>query len=554
MDQDNRNTKENQLAQEIGEDIKALRGGKFTDHSFVVTDANVVLAKGVYPVSNTAANVLFGGGTLIITADQFQKVQIHYGASLENQGRLAVRRWDSGVPTPWKEMALQEWVDSSVIHKTGNETKVGDLTVIGNIFRHIPDIGISPEFPIITSSLSVSSGKFGMYLDVESANAPLSLGLRFKTYKANTGTIDGFTIRNNGVIEAGAGGNSTQWNEAYGWKGLIDSKGTQLTADQPNAMVHLKDANGNTISSLNVGFLNNEGTTINFNSANDTIELKDDQGNVLSSFPASALVSNMPDNLNLNGTSLELRDVSNTVLSSVTLTMGNIQGLTAELAGKEPAFSKNSAFNKDFGTGPGTVLEGNTWGSFISYVDNAVVKDIRVDGSASVTITPSDDVVIMTDNTVAIGTITIPSAASSPEKEYWLVQHWNYAALSENYIASDGSTTNLVAEALHLKSDGVKWYQTNNRGTPNYVKISSPGPVLVGTITKYTGENVGMLTLPEPGTSKSKSLKIIAERPATLSQTYIDTDGSQVNRTEEPLAAGTVIELISDGTNWEKIN
>jgi hypothetical protein len=222
--------------------------------------------------------------------------------------------------------------------------------------------------------------------------------------------------------------------------------------------------------------------------------------------------------------------------------------------GKEDAFAKNTAFNKDFGNSPGTVMEGSQWGSFISYVNNNAIKGIRIDNSSSVTVTHQDDVVIMTDITAATGTITIPIASELEGKEFWLVQHWNTATLSQNYIASDGSTTNIVAEALHLKSDGQKWYQTNNRGTPNYVKISSPGPVLVGGVTKYNGGAVATLTLPNSTANYGKTLKIIAETPACLSEPYIDTDGSEVNRTEEPLPAGSVIELISGGENWEKIN
>lgn len=138
-----------------------------------------------------------------------------------------------------------------------------------------------------------------------------------------------------------------------------DTKGVQLTADQPNANIHLRDSAGNIISTLNVGFLNNEGTTIFFNSATDEIELKDDAGNVLSSFPASALMTGVGFGLNLTGSTLELLDSANNIIDSVTLTIANVQGLQAELDGKEPAFSKNTAFNKNFGTTSGTVAEGN---------------------------------------------------------------------------------------------------------------------------------------------------------------------------------------------------
>ena len=39
--------------------------------------------------------------------------------------------------------------------------------------------------------------------------------------------------------------------------------------------------------------------------------------------------------------------------------IGNISGLQTALNGKEPVFSKNTAFNKNFGTTSGTVCQGN---------------------------------------------------------------------------------------------------------------------------------------------------------------------------------------------------
>ena len=118
----------------------------------------------------------------------------------------------------------------------------------------------------------------------------------------------------------------TNWNE----------KGVQLTADQPNANIHLRDSAGNIISTLNVGFLNNEGTTISFNSTTDEIELRNDEGTLLSSFPASALMTGVGFGLNLTGSTLELTDSANNVIDSVTLTIANIQGLQTALDGKAP--------------------------------------------------------------------------------------------------------------------------------------------------------------------------------------------------------------------------
>src|SRR5690606_40857642 len=46
--------------------------------------------------------------------------------------------------------------------------------------------------------------------------------------------------------------------------------GIQLEADQANALIHIKDGNGNVLSTLNVAFLNNEGTTFVYNPVTNT--------------------------------------------------------------------------------------------------------------------------------------------------------------------------------------------------------------------------------------------------------------------------------------------
>jgi hypothetical protein len=118
-------------------------------------------------------------------------------------------------------------------------------------------------------------------------------------------------------------------------RALISETGYQLTADQANATLHLKDKAGNTISTLNVGFLNNEGTTLFYNDATEEIELKDEAGNVISKFPASVLLTNVGKGLNLVGSSLELKDSTNSTLSTVNLSIDNIENLQDVLDTKE---------------------------------------------------------------------------------------------------------------------------------------------------------------------------------------------------------------------------
>lgn len=55
--------------------------------------------------------------------------------------------------------------------------------------------------------------------------------------------------------------------------------------------------------------------------------------------------------------------------------MSTITGLSGALDSKEPKFTKNSAFNKDFGTNPGTVAEGDHTHEELHKHDNIVVLD-----------------------------------------------------------------------------------------------------------------------------------------------------------------------------------
>jgi len=69
-----------------------------------------------------------------------------------------------------------------------------------------------------------------------------------------------------------------------------------------------------------------------------------------------ALASHTHTIANVTGLQTALDGKANT---SHTHTIANVTGLQTALDGKEAAFSKNSAFNKNFGTASGTVAEGN---------------------------------------------------------------------------------------------------------------------------------------------------------------------------------------------------
>lgn len=113
--------------------------------------------------------------------------------------------------------------------------------------------------------------------------------------------------------------------------------GLTVTVNQPTAELFLKNHQGTTLATVNLGFLNNEGTTFYYNAGTGNLELKNDAGDVLSVIPVSAFVSNLMQSVDFNVASpqiLEFKDASGNVVDSVTFTIANIQGLQTALNAK----------------------------------------------------------------------------------------------------------------------------------------------------------------------------------------------------------------------------
>lgn len=113
--------------------------------------------------------------------------------------------------------------------------------------------------------------------------------------------------------------------------------GLQFESDQTNAVLRIKDGNGNILTSISLAYLNNEGTKFQYNSTNNTLDLLNDAGQVLSSIPVSSFVTNLVKSANWNGSTpyrLDFKDNAGTILFSIDYTINNIQGLQAALDGK----------------------------------------------------------------------------------------------------------------------------------------------------------------------------------------------------------------------------
>ncbi|WP_417357681.1 pyocin knob domain-containing protein [Flavobacterium sp.] len=116
-----------------------------------------------------------------------------------------------------------------------------------------------------------------------------------------------------------------------------DVNGITIVTNQSASELYLKNVDGTTLATINLGFLNNEGTTFFYNETSEKLELKNDDGDVLSEVPVSAFVANLMQSVNFNGATpqtLEFKDAEGNVVDSVTFTVSNIQGLQAALDAK----------------------------------------------------------------------------------------------------------------------------------------------------------------------------------------------------------------------------
>ena len=116
-----------------------------------------------------------------------------------------------------------------------------------------------------------------------------------------------------------------------------DVNGITIVSNQSASELYLKNVDGTTLATINLGFLNNEGTTFFYNETSEKLELKNDDGEVLSEVPVSAFVANLMQSVNFNGATpqtLEFKDAEGNVVDSVIFTVSNIQGLQVLLDAK----------------------------------------------------------------------------------------------------------------------------------------------------------------------------------------------------------------------------
>lgn len=205
--------------------------------------------------------------------------------------------------------------------------------------------------------------------------------------------------------------------------------GLQLTSDQPNSLIYLRDLNDNIIATLDVGFLNNEGTTFVYNEDDNTLDLTNDEGQVLSAIPVGSFVSNFAKAIGFNGStpySLELKDSTGTVISSVNIGQSNVNGLVSDLAAKQQKtvgatgtvidFSTSKIFNSPTSPASGNITDSLT-GAEIGIVQ-------KIYHNHTVAPTFPAGWVILGPGAYITGEVNIIYAewVSGSRVEYWIIQ------------------------------------------------------------------------------------------------------------------------------------
>lgn len=115
---------------------------------------------------------------------------------------------------------------------------------------------------------------------------------------------------------------------------LGDVNGLSLQINQTTSDLSLVNSEGDTLATINIGYLSGINNTLAYNPATQSIDVTDPDGNILTSIPLGSFVTNVASSASFNGANphvLEFKDSNNVVVYSVPITANNIQGLTAAI-------------------------------------------------------------------------------------------------------------------------------------------------------------------------------------------------------------------------------
>ena len=119
-------------------------------------------------------------------------------------------------------------------------------------------------------------------------------------------------------------------------------EGINYTWSPTNRTLTLFDSNGTQLSQVSLVSLDNEGTDFRYNASTLSLELWNADNELLDSIPVSSFVVAVGTQLQLNSNKLQLKDSQGNILSTVSFTVSNIQGLQAALVGKQDVLTEDN--------------------------------------------------------------------------------------------------------------------------------------------------------------------------------------------------------------------
>ena len=108
-------------------------------------------------------------------------------------------------------------------------------------------------------------------------------------------------------------------------------EGINYTWSPTNRTLTLYDNNGNQLSQVSLVSLDNEGTDLRYNASTLSLELYNADNELLDSIPVSSFIGSVGTQLQLNSNQLQLKDSQGNILSTVSFTVSNINGLQTAL-------------------------------------------------------------------------------------------------------------------------------------------------------------------------------------------------------------------------------
>lgn len=336
-----------------------------------------------------------------------------------------------------------------------------------------------------------------------------------------------------------------------------------LEANQATSEIYLKDGNGLLLSTLSVGFLNNEGTKFVYNSTTNSLDLLDDNDILLTSVPISSFVSSISSQIGFNNTNpykLELKDSSNVILSTVDVTINNVQGLQTALNSKEPSFDILPTTKGGFGLniftednfyigGPLNTLIAKTPAEILALI-NAQVAIVIGDGITQIgnlikLVSASNQRIVINTNNIDLaqtpvgaGTYTkvtvddygrVVSATQITPIDLNNILDSISNLTSKGLITKITDNGNVIARLLEGTTGRINI--TNNDGVSGNPKIDlAPTSVIAGTYNGFQVDDFGRILSATQLNSYVEEFPFYINFPITgvINKIYIDSNTNKI--------------------------